>query len=550
MPPTTLDRVLGRGGARGRGSERSYYSLIWAPGEARVVRRDLLPAGAVDDAVSGAPTSLLFFAHLADPQIGDVQSPGRFEFFEALNGRPDAHLFYPAARPQEALNLHAVEALVRTVNRLPASPDSGAPLALVVSAGDNLDNAQQNELGWFLTLMTGGEIDQRSGGAAYRGVQEAAWENPLYWHPDPVSDRYRERWGFPDYPGLLEAALQPFQAGGLAVPWLTCFGNHDGLVLGNSLPTPAYRELVVGERKAVALPPGFDAVAHADEFHGAPERFLSGPARRVPASTARRIVGRAELVAAVGAAPGRPAGHGFSPADPRGGVASGVYDLQDGLVPIRLVMLDTTNMDGFFKGSIGRRQLRWLEERLVEVSSRYLTGDGTWAHPTGVRDHLVVVMSHHCLDDLVNGRSDPSGPEDDHPRALAAEVESLLHRFPNVVLWGNGHRHANKVWARPDTTGRTAGFWEVSTSAVADWPCQMRTFELAVGPGGSLAILVTMLNADVPADPAEAEGLPRLAALHRELAANDPFSGLGSYREGGPEDRNAVLLLPAPFALA
>jgi hypothetical protein len=59
-----------------------------------------------------------------------------------------------------------------------------------------------------------------------------------------------------------------------------------------------------------------------------------------------------------------------------------------------------------------------------------------------------------------------------------------------------------------------------------------------------------MLDADVPADPAEADGLARLAALHRQLAANDPFCGLGSYREGQPDDRNAVLLLPAPFAIA
>ncbi len=260
---------------------------------------------------------------------------------------------------------------------------------------------------------------------------------------------------------------------------------------------------------------------------------MNGPTRLVPANAARRIVGREEFVAAVGRASGLPTGHGLSPAEPGDGVAWGVHDLRDGSVPIRFVILDTTNMDGFFEGSIGRRQRCWLEERLVEVSSRYLAGDGRWVHAAEIRDHLIVVMSHHCRDDLVNERYDASGFEDDRPRILAAEVEALLHRFPNVVLWGNGHRHANKVWARPDATGRTAGFWEVSTSAVADWPCQARIFELMVGPGGLLAILVTMLNADVPADPSQAEGLPRLAALHRELAANDPFNGLGSYREGG-----------------
>ena len=549
MPsPTTLDRILRRGGPRGAGSERRYHALVWEPGEPRVVRRDLMPAGAGAPAV-GEPPSLVFFAHLCDLQTGDVQSPGRFEFFEAFSGIPEAKLFYPAARPQEALNLRAVEALVRTVNRLGESPDSGAPLALAVSAGDNLDNAQANELAWFLTLMTGGEIDQRSGGVVYEGVQAADWQDPTYWHPDPVPDRYRERWGFPDHPGLLAEAMAPFCAEGLALPWLTCFGNHDGLVLGNSLPTVAYREIVVGERKVVGLPPGFDAVAHSGEFHSAPELFLGGPTRRVTASAARRIVGRGEVVAAVSGAPGLPAGHGLSPTRVEAGVAYCVHDLDEGAVPIRFVFLDTTNMDGFFEGSIGRRQLRWLEDRLVEVSSRYLDPTGRWVGSVDARDHLVVLMSHHCLDDLVNDRSDPLGFENDQQRVLAAEVEALVHRFPNVVLWGNGHRHANKVWARQDTTGRTAGFWEVSTSAVSDWPCQMRLFELTVGAGGVLAILATMSMPTCRPIPPR----PWACLVSPPFTASLPPTILSaaseSYREGGPEDRNVVLLLPPPFAI-
>jgi hypothetical protein len=38
-----------------------------------------------------------------------------------------------------------------------------------------------------------------------------------------------------------------------------------------------------------------------------------------------------------------------------------------------------------------------------------------------------------------------------------------------------------------------------------------------------------------------------LAALHRELAANVPFNGIDSWREGTPEDRNVILLLRSPF---
>jgi hypothetical protein len=40
---------------------------------------------------------------------------------------------------------------------------------------------------------------------------------------------------------------------------------------------------------------------------------------------------------------------------------------------------------------------------------------------------------------------------------------------------------------------------------------------------------------------------PDLAGLHRELAANVPNNGFDSWRPGTPADRNAILLLRAPF---
>jgi hypothetical protein len=40
-----------------------------------------------------------------------------------------------------------------------------------------------------------------------------------------------------------------------------------------------------------------------------------------------------------------------------------------------------------------------------------------------------------------------------------------------------------------------------------------------------------------------------LAGLHRELAGNAPLAGFASGRAGGPEDRNVILPLGAPFSL-
>ena len=123
-------------------------------------------------------------------------------------------------------------------------------------------------------------------------------------------------------------------------------------------------------------------------------------------------------------------------------------------------------------------------------------------------------------------------------------LEAFLHRFGNIVLWLNGHRHLNDVQPRPDRNGRTNGFWEVSTAAMADWPCQSRLVEVVASGASEIAILCTMVDSGVPADPDRAEGRERLAALHRELASNNPFAGAG-FGQGGTTARLGTL--PSAF---
>ena len=241
--PTTLQRTLRPGPARSRGLEGEYRRLVYGPGEPRLVRDDL--AGETG-ALSRELVSLVNIGHLTDMQIADVQSPARFEFFEQLRGLQGAGNFVPAWRPQEALVTHAVAAMVQTINRLATSPETGASLGLCVSTGDSLDNAQLNELQWFLSLLGGGTVMPNSGGPTYQGVQAADWEPGLYWRPDAAQDPYKERFGFPVHPGLLAEALRTFSSPGLAMPWLSCFGNHDGLVLGTALPTPSYERVLLG----------------------------------------------------------------------------------------------------------------------------------------------------------------------------------------------------------------------------------------------------------------------------------------------------------------
>jgi hypothetical protein len=124
---------------------------------------------------------------------------------------------------------------------------------------------------------------------------------------------------------------------------------------------------------------------------------------------------------------------------------------------------------------------------------------------------------------------------------------ALLHRFPNVVLWLNGHTHTNTIRPRPDPGDPARGFWEVTTCAVVDWPCQTRVVEL-LDHGEYLSIVTTMVDHDTPAaPPVPLATSDDLAALHRELAANVPWDI--SVMAGSAADRNVELRLAPPFPL-
>ena len=160
----------------------------------------------------------------------------------------------------------------------------------------------------------------------------------------------------------------------------------------------------------------------------------------------------------------------------------------------------------------------------------------------------MIVFSHHGASALTNARVGHSGPGGE-PLLGAADVLAQLHRFPNVVLWLNGHTHHNAVRARPDPGHPARGFWEVTTCSVVDWPCQTRLVEL-VGHGRYLSIVCTMLDHHTPLAPASLATGAGIAALHRELAANVPFAGADTARAGTSSDRNVELRIAPPFPLA
>jgi metallophosphoesterase (TIGR03767 family) len=522
----TTQRVLGAGSVIGQGARASYREVAELEGEPHVVRRDLVGDTSQDGVAS--KRAIIAIAQITDLHVADVQSPARFEYINREWLDPRFRDLLTMQRPHEALNMHALDAMVRTLNAIESAPVTGAPLELVAMTGDAIDNTQRNELTNFLALLDGGTAEPDSGAPGYEGVQATDWPDDLSWKPDgvPEGDAFRRDLGFPEAPGLLDRAMQPFQAAGLRLPWLGCHGNHEEVCQGMGIVTPALAKAMIGSRKPVALPPGLDPDTAVETFIERPEFFMSGECVNVSPDAARRPITRAEFVEALyGSGP-----HGFTDQNRREGTAYYVHDTP----AVRFITLDTVCAGGDSIGSIDAPQLHWLERRLEEAHSSFRSRDGSTVQ-TRHRDRLVVVLSHHGFDLLANPRCEQRNEQ----------LLALLLRFQNVVLWLNGHIHANRITPRPDPAGGH-GFWEVTTSSLVDWPCQARLVELFDAGDGRLGIACTMVDHEGAIRGGDGEP-PDLAGLHRELAANVPLNGFDSWRPGTPSDRNAILLLRAPF---
>lgn len=524
---TTLDRTIRRGAIQRSGPAQAYRGLVEGSGEQCLVRDELAGRASRERG-----RSIAYFAHLTDIQLLDVQSPGRLEMIHQFGDREDTAKLLPMQRPQELLAPHATDALVRAINAVRTSPVTGAALQFAMTTGDNVDNMQWNEVQSYLRLLSGGRVASDSGGSAYEGMQDGSVE--WAWNPERADSGWALQHGFPEVPGLITAGLREFEASGFDVPWLTCHGNHDGLVQGRTPATPGLEEIMVGDQKVYDVPPG----AFAD-FVTDPLPFFAGPCRRVQASRARRPIDRSEFIRAHFEDGGAPTGHGFTAKNLDDATAYFAYDAAPG---VRVVVLDTTNPGGHFEGSIDERQLMWLERTLAEVHHRYLDSDGREVAGGGDQ-RLVVIASHHSRTSMINTTPTPADHPDAGRRVLGDEVAHLLSRFPNVVAWISGHTHRHHVRPWNDSG---YGFWEITTASVMEWPSQARLLEIIENDDHTLSIVSTIIDHHGALTPGAIDTPADLAAWHRELAANSPYSVGGFDASGTALDRNVELVMPDP----
>jgi 3',5'-cyclic AMP phosphodiesterase CpdA len=530
---TTLTRtIVGKG-------ERD---LAYGPGQPRVTRtlRWKDPGG------PGRP--LVGFKQLSDVHVIDEESPARVEYFDGC-GTP----FNAAYRVQEAMSLQVGESMLQRLARIERGPATGVRLSFVVSTGDNIDNNQLNELREFIALLDGDRVEPNSGGPGYHGYTQEHFAPAL-----PLE--------------VLELAQQPFDATGTVVPWYAVLGNHDGLVQGNAPQNPGFEAVATGGRKAFVPIDGYDNCPNDPNDAGQVEQLMtnltSTSSEDVPADVERVFVDHEELVEEFFQSEGKPHGHGLAaaPEDPMHDARAGYYSFPMGR-GIRGISLDTISYEGVSEGHVPDPQFRWLRRELRKWSTRYFAGGRARRNPKG-RDRLIVLFSHHSSTTLLNPGGDPEGQpfhcfrRSDQPECAEGEgLKNLLHRFPNVIAWVNGHEHNNAVrgFPAPGEKDPARGFWEVNTAAHIDWPQQSRLIEIAWKPGRGRApdtifIYGTVVDHGAPPDPdRDAQSLVGfLSSTSRVEAYYDACVREGQAdceAAGGPRDRNVKLVIKAPFDL-
>ncbi|MGV2917878.1 TIGR03767 family metallophosphoesterase [Streptomyces alfalfae] len=514
---TTLLTVAAPRGSSG------YRRLGDGPAWRRVVRGDLAAAKAGREE---RRTALAAFVQFTDLHLVDVQHPLRYEYLRAQTAS--------AWRPHESLSVAGAVSLVERVNALRGAPATGGPLHCVVTTGDNTDNNSRAELDWYLKVMSGGRITPNTGDPRrYEGVQASGL--PLYWHPDDALRDADKSLGFPRLHGFLDAAIREVNSPGLALPWYSTVGNHDALPGGCWAPRDPYlTDFAVGGKKLMSLDETrgaalWKAVKKGRDPKGVRfKELLESEARRMRSVTpdaSRAPFTPAEYVRAHldpahrGAGP---VGHGYTEENLAADTQYYSFRVSDDVLGISL---DSTDPAGHYEGSLGTRQLRWLERELAANERR--AGGPSY----------VVVFSHHTSRTMRNLRQDPSRPAE--ARHGGDEIVSLLGRHRSVLAWVNGHSHKNAI-----TPHRTAhgSFWEVSTASHIDFPQLARVVELTDNHDGTVSLFTTLIESAAPHRTDFADlSQTGLAALYRELSFNAPGAKPALGGEAG--DRNTELIL-------
>ena len=350
------------------------------------------------------------------------------------------------------------------------------PISFLLLGGDNADSAQANEHDWALSILGGADSVKCDSGDA----------------DDPV-------------PGPDNDGKDPFKAEGLAMPFKWVTGNHDVLVQGNLAVGPAI------SLKALGTVSG-----GGTRDYSAGQDGLINKGNFVVPDPKRTLLTRADLMAKVAA---HQDGHGVGPEQTASGKAIYTFDV-DG-TPLRFLVLDTAAESGGSDGILHKADVdRYIAPKLDKARAD---------------NKLVILASHHAVDSLTKDGGTFGTAQPD--ALLAADWTKILAAYPNVIFSMVGHSHRHRI--QKVQTDATHGFFEVMTSAIADYPHEFRVVEIFDQDDGYLMLRGTVADYSTENDPVAAEGLRR--------GIIDFTSGWApDIGPGQPGDRNVELWVKKP----
>lgn len=460
VPPTAL-QINPRNVA---GYAAHGYSA-WYHGGAlpHVLRTDLAPAYA------GAPNvaRLLYYFSISDIHITDKESPAQpiYVGIKAGYGSRMSSAYSPVilSTPQ------VLDAAVQTINAL----HNVAPFDLGLLLGDAVNNAQYNELRWFINTMDGKVVAPSSG--ANLGASVIDYQMPFY-------------------------------AAGLnsEIPWYQVIGNHDQFWMGSAFeevktrnahiagtilnmgcnindPVSSVNETGYYMGVVDGSTPYGDIIGDGPEADfQIPPMVAADPNRHTLATPASSTL---SFMQEFFNTTSKPVGHGFTQRNLASGMACYSF-VPKSDIPIKFIVLDDTvkgpDQPSYAAGALDDARYNWLLNELQAGQAA---------------NQLIVICAHVPIKpqtSLINMAPFHLWPG---PEYTEDYVLNTLHQYPNLILWMAGHRHVNVVTPQPAPSGDpTLAFWEVETCSLRDFPQQFRTFDIRRNSDNTVSIILTNVD--------------------------------------------------------
>jgi hypothetical protein len=290
---------------------------------------------------------------------------------------------------------------------------------------------------------------------------------------------------------------------GLDVPWRWVTGNHDILHQG-TWPIEDYASDVLSG----------EALYGTRDWSQPGGPIVVGP---VPADPNRALLEESDQLQRI-ADDGD--GHGITAEALAIGEAYYTFDVEG--TPLRFFVMNTAAETGASKGLIRQADIDAIIEPILLDAA--------------AADKAVILASHHRADSLANGTEQTIGEE--FADALTTEEWiAYVGTHEHVILHLAAHSHTMHVQARTPMGGHA--YWEIAAPALADFPSQVRLFEIYDQDNGHFSIRTTAFDFVADDDP--------IAEMGRTIAVVDFTTGWsGDGRGPEPIDRNVEVWIPKP----